>query len=231
MRVPLLFRKIMRKEFEMKRLNQLILISLTIAIIAAIGMAGCATTGMERSTKAKISMTEMDSTIKLLLVHLDATGTSLRELVKPDNSNVEKAFQLFAENVSKMEQMEQMEQSFAKHTEEMNARGKDYFEEWQKEGDTYKNQRIQQLSEQRRFELSRIYGEIATNSIGVKEGLNSYVSDLKEIQTYLSNDLTPKGIEAIEPLAGEVAGKGSMLKYEIKDIQAAVNRANAAMAQ
>ncbi|MDZ7831484.1 MAG: DUF2959 family protein [Desulfobacterales bacterium] len=212
----------------MKRLNQLMLISLAIVITAAIGMAGCATTGMERSTKAKTSMTEMDGNIKLLLVQLDATGASLRELVKPDNSDVEKAFQLFTENVSKMEKMEK---SFTRHTDEMNARGKDYFEEWQKEGDKYKNPRIQQLSEQRRFELSRIYGEIATNSIGVKEGLNAYVSDLKEIQTYLSNDLTPKGIEAIEPLAREVASKGSHLKYEIKDIQAAVNRAKAAMAQ
>lgn len=41
-------------------------------------------------------------------------------------------------------------------TTEMNASGKDYFEEWQKEGDKYKNPRIQQLSEQRRLELSRI---------------------------------------------------------------------------
>ena len=212
----------------MKRLNQLMLISLAIAITGAIGLAGCATTGMERSTKAQTSMTEMDSTIKLLLVQLDATGASLREIVKPDNSDVEKAFRLYTENVKKMEQMEK---NFTRHADEMNARGKDYFKEWQKDGDKYKNQRIQQLSEQRRFELSRIYGEIASNSIGVKEGLNSYVSDLKEIQTYLSNDLTPKGIEAIAPLAREVARKGSQLKYELKDIQAAVNRANAAMAQ
>ena len=73
--------------------------------------------------------------------------------------------------------------------------------------------------------------EIATNSIGVNADLNSYVSDLKEIQRYFSNDLTPKGIEAMAPLAREVAGKGSELKYEIRDIQASVNRANAAMAQ
>ena len=212
----------------MKRLNRFMLISLAIVITAAIGMAGCATTGMERSTKAKISMTEMDSNIKTLLVQLDATGASLRELVKPNNSDVEKAFQLFTENVSKMEKMEK---SFTKHTDEMNAKGKDYFEVWQKEGDKYKNPRIQELSEQRRLELSRIYGEIATNSIGVKEGLNSYVSDLTEIQKYLSNDLTPKGIQAIEPLAREVINQGNELKYDIKDIQAAVNRANAAMAQ
>jgi hypothetical protein len=212
----------------MKSLNHFMLIALAIVITAAIGMSGCATTGMERSTRATTSMTEMDRNIKLLLVQLDATGASLRELVKPDNSDVERAFQLFTANVSTIKQMEK---SFTKNTDEMNASGMDYFEEWQKEGDKYKNPRIQQLSEQRRLELSMIDGEIAANSIGVKEGLNSYVSDLKEIQQYLSNDLTPKGIKAIEPLAREVAAKGSGLKYGIKDLQAAVNKANAAMAQ
>ena len=212
----------------MKRLNQLMLLSLAIVVTAAIGMTGCATTGMERSARAQTSMTEVDRTIKSLSVQLDATGASLRELVKPNNPDVEEAFNLYSENVSKMEQLEK---NFTKHTDEMNARGNDYFEEWQKEGEKYKNPRIQKLSEQRRIELSRIYGEIATSSIGVKEGLNSYVSDLTEIRTYLSNDLTPRGIHAIEPLAREVAGKGRWLKYEIMDIQAAVNRANAAMAQ
>jgi hypothetical protein len=212
----------------MEKLNQLVLISLAIAITAAIGMAGCATTGIERSAKTQTSMTEMDSNIKLLLVQLDATGASLRELVKPNNSDVEKAFYLFTENVS---ELEEMEENFTKHADEMNARGTDYFEEWQSEGDIYKNPRIQQLSEQRRHELTRIYEEIATNSIGVKEGLNSYVSDLREIQRYLSNDLTPKGIAAIKPLAREITGKGRDLNYEIKEVQAAVNRAKASMAQ
>lgn len=77
---------------------------LVIVITAAAGMTGCATTGMERSTKAQTSMTERDGNIKLLLVQLDATEVSLRELVKPDNSDVEKAFQLYSANVSKMDQ-------------------------------------------------------------------------------------------------------------------------------
>ena len=226
--VPLFSGKSNRKELKMKTINQLMLFLLAIVIMAAVGMAGCATTGMERSTKAQTSMTEMDGNIKLLLVQLDATEASLRELVKPDNSDVKKAFQLFSENTSKLDQLEQ---SFTRHTNEMHTRGNDYFEEWQKEGDNYKNPRIQKLSEQRRLELSRTYGEIAINSIGVKERLNAYVSDLKEIQTYLSNDLTPKGIQAIEPLTREITRKGSGLKYEIMDVQAAVNRANASMAQ
>ena len=213
---------------KMERFNQLMLFSLAIAVTAVIGMAGCATTGMERSTRAQTSMTEVDSTIKSLLVQLDATGESLRELVKADNPDVEEAFNLYSENVS---EMERLEKNFTKHTDQMNARGNEYFEEWQKEGDEYKNPRIQQLSEQRRLELSRIYGEIATNSIGVKEGLDSYVSDIKEIQQFLSNDLTPNGIRAIEPLAREVADKGRGLRYDIEDVQTAVNRANAAMDQ
>lgn len=170
----------------------------------------------------------MESDIKLVLVQLDATGASLDELTKPDNSDVQKAFYLYKDNVLKIGNMEK---DFAKHTDEMNARGKDYFKEWEKEGDNYKNPRIQELSDERRMELSGIYGDIATNSIGVKDNFKAYVSDLKEIQTYLSNDLTPKGIESIASISGKVVQDGDNLKSAIQDIQAAIKNASLEMSQ
>jgi len=113
----------------------------------------------------------------------------------------------------------------------MKARGKDYFDEWRKEGDKYKNQQIQELSDQRRSDLGEIYGRIAENSVGVREAFTKYVSDSKEIQNYLSNDLTPKGIEAIAALSKRVVGNGENLRNAIKNVQSAIVRAREEMAQ
>lgn len=212
----------------MKPSNQSVVFIFGMLIIAVISIASCTTTGIQRSKEATTTMTTMDSDIKLIVVQLDATGASLDELTKPGNSDVQKAFYLYKDNVSKIENMEK---DFAKHTDEMNARGKDYFEEWEKEGDKYKNPRIQQLSDDRRIELSGIYGDIATNSIGVKDNFKAYVSDVKEIQTYLSNDLTPKGIESIAPISGRVVRNGDKLKVAIQDIQMAIKKANIEMSQ
>ena len=213
----------------MKHTNLLVAFFITIIGLALISLASCSSNnGMQRSNEATTTMQTMDSDIKLVVVQLDATGASLDELTNPVQSDVKKAFNLFSDNVLKIEKMEK---DFAKHADEMNARGKDYFEEWQKEGDSYKNPQIQALSEQRRTKLNDIYGMIAQNSVGVKEAFKTYVSDVKEIQAYLSNDLTPMGIESIAPLSGRVVNDGTNLKNAIKNVQSAIENARAEMYQ
>jgi hypothetical protein len=197
-------------------------------IVAVIGFAGCDSTGRERSREATTTMQTMEKDINLVAMQLDASGGSLDELMRPGQPDVKKAFNLYTDNISKIEKMEK---DFAKHADEMKARGKDYFEEWQKEGNKYKNPQIQELSDQRRAELGEIYGRIAENSVGVRDAFKTYVSDAKEIQNYLSNDLTSKGIEAIAPISRKVVTNGEYLRNAIKNVQTAIERARAEMAQ
>jgi hypothetical protein len=65
----------------------------------------------------------------------------------------------------------------------------------------------------------------------VKDAFIAYVSDAKEIQTYLSNDLTPKGIEAIAAISGKVVSNGENLRNAIKNVQTAIENARAEMSQ
>jgi hypothetical protein len=212
----------------MKRTTQSVALLLSMLIVTVIGLVGCDSTGRQRSREATTTMQTMENDIKSVAVQLDATGASLDELMRPGQSDVKKAFNSYTDNVSKIEKMEE---DFAKHADEMKARGKDYFEEWQKEGDKYKNPQIQELSDQRRIELGEIYGKIAENSIGVRDAFKAYVSDAKEIQNYLSNDLTSKGIEAIAATARKVVDNGENLRLAIKNVQTAIEKARAEMIQ
>lgn len=212
----------------MKPIKQSVVFFLLMLIVAVIGMAGCASTGIQRSEGATTSMEKMDNDIKLIVVQLDATGASLDELTRIGQSDVKKAFDLYTDNVSKFKNMQN---DFNKHADAMKAKGKEYFEEWQKEGDNYKNPQIQRLSEQRRMELGEIYEKIPLNSIGVKDALKAYLSDADEVQIYLSNDLTSKGIESITPISRRVANDGDDLKYALKSLEMAIERARAEMAQ
>ena len=173
-------------------------------------------------------MQTMDNEIKLIVVQLDATGASLEELIKPGQADVKKAFELYTENITRLAEKEG---DFGKHADEMAARGKDYFQAWDKSGSNYENSRIQGLSEERRMVLGEIYGRIAENSIGAKSAFTVYVTDAKEIQRYLSNDLTTNGIAAIEPISRKIVDDGYNLKYTMTDIQTAIERARAEMSQ
>jgi hypothetical protein len=183
---------------------------------------------MERSDEATTTMQTVENDIQRIVAQLNATGQSLDNLVSPAQTDVKKAFDSFAGNVEKIETMEK---SFSAHADEMQARGKDYFAEWKKEGTEYSNPEIQALSDQRRMDLGAVYSQIATNSVGVKTAFITYVSDVQEIHTYLSTDLTSKGLDAIAEVSRKVVRDGADLKNAIKNVQSAIETAKNEMAQ
>lgn len=212
----------------MKLLNQIYTWRAVLLLIAAFGITSCASTGMQRSQDTQTTMEDMDNDIQEASLQLDATGASLDALMRPSQTDIKQAFNSYSDNVKNMIAMEK---KFAKHAEQMKAQGIDYFDEWKKEGTEYKNPQIQHLSDERRAALGEIYDKIAENSIGVNEAFKAYVSDVKEIQTYLSNDLTTKGIAAIAPTSEKVVSNGKSLKYSIQNVQTAIQNARAEMSQ
>lgn len=187
---------------------------------AVIFMGGCATTGSERAARTTISMQAVETDIKQASMQVDATGISLSELIKPEQLDAKKAFNKYSDEVVKMEKMGSQ---LLKHADEMSARGKDYFEEWETQGNTYTNPKIRELSEQRRNELGAIYLQIPAASVGIKGAFNAYLSDIKEIQMYLSNDITPKGIESIVPIAQKAIRDGELLKQAVTPVLSAID--------
>lgn len=212
----------------MKYLNQhasyLLILFLATTFIAM----ACSTTGMQRSKEVQTSMQAVDNDIKNIIVQLDAIGSSLDELIKPGQADAKKAFNLYSENVSKIEKMEK---DFSNHAEQMKSSGKTYFTQWDKNGEKYENPEIQKQSEERRNTLGNTYDKIEENSQGVKEAFRVYVSDVNEIQSYLSNDLTQQGIGSIESVSQKTVRNGDSLRGALKNLQAAIETARAEMAQ
>lgn len=188
-------------------------------------LTGCATTGMERATKSTNSMQMVEGDYKKASLQIDATRASLENLIEPVQVDVKKAYKGYAENVDKMEKLgKQLDM----HTEQMRTRGNDYFVEWES---SYTNPEIRELSERRRIELREVYAKIPEASIGVKGALKAYLTDVREIQKYLANDLTPQGIAAVSPIAQRSATDGDNLKESIKHVLGAIEQVKVEMTQ
>ncbi len=199
-----------------------ILLAITITATA------CSTTGIERSEDVQSDLRTVDNDIKLVIVQLDAIGSSLDELTKPGQADVKRAFDVFSKNVSKVEKMEK---NFSKHADQMTKSGKTYFEAWDKNKNQYDNPDIQKRSDDRRAALGNIYDRIGEKNKGVKEAFKIYVSDVSEIESYISNDLTTKGITSIESISDRTVRNGSILKNELVNLQSAIEDARAEMTQ
>jgi hypothetical protein len=183
-------------------------------------MGGCATTGMDRSVKTSSSITEVDSEIRKMMVQIDVTAASLDVVVSPGQPNVKKSFDTYSDN---LEKLDKEGKKVLKRVDEMKSNSKEYFAEWEKQGDAFTNPEIRELSEQRRNTLAAAYAKVPVAGAGIKGSYQAYLTDLKEIQKYLSNDLTPNGIEAITPVAQKSSQHLVDLKSSLQPLLAAMD--------
>jgi hypothetical protein len=212
----------------MKCLDRFAVFLVLLFVGAVTCLGGCSTTGIERSARATSTMRAVEGDFRQVPVQVDATSAALNELIRPGQVDVKRAYDSYAEKVSAMQKLGN---KLDAHSAEMKARGRDYFEEWEKQGGSYSNPQIRELSEQRRADLSQAYSRVSEASIGARASLDTYLADLKEIQSYLSNDLTPKGLQAIAPIARTAMQDGDRLKDSVQPVLAAIDAAKSGMAR
>ena len=198
--------------------------SLTFSTLLILGttafLGGCATTGMDRSVSTTNSIRDVDSDIRGMIVQIDATGSSLDALVMTGKPDLKKNFDAYTDNVAKLDHEGK---KTIRHMDEMKTRSKEYFAEWEKQGDTFTNPQIRELSEERRTRLANIYAQVPAAGVGIKGAYLAYLTDLKEIQMFLSNDLTPSGIEAIDPVAKKTVQDREVLKASLAPVLSALD--------
>ena len=187
-------------------------------------LGGCATTGMDRSAKASNSIRDVDIEIRKMNVQIDVTAASLDSLVATGNTDLKKSFDSYSDNVEKLDKEGK---KVLKRIEEMKLRNNQYFTEWEKEGDSFTNPEIRELSAERRTNLAAVYANVPAAGAGIRGSYNAYLTDLKEIQKYLSTDLTPKGVDAIAPVAQKSVQDLNALKASLTPVVAALDEIKA----
>lgn len=207
---------------KLKRHSLTIITTIILATASFIG--GCATTGMDRSVKTSNSIRDVDTEIRKFMVQLDVTSSSLDVLVSPGQPDLKKSFKSYSEQVDKLDSEGKR---VIKRLDEMKANSKEYFGEWEKQGDKYTNAEIRELSEQRRIKLAEIYAQVPAAGVGIKGSYNEYLTQMKEIQKYLSNDLTAQGVESITPVAAKSVQNLAILKTSLQPVLLALDEIKA----
>jgi len=207
---------------KLRKQSALFVSLILLATIAFLG--GCASTGMKRSEKTSTSIKHVDTEIREFIAQIDVTSASLNSLVTGSTSNPKNHFETYSKNVAKFEKEGNQ---VTKRLDEMKLNSRDYFEEWEKTGDKFTNTEIRELSEERRSKLAGIYAQVPAANAGVKGSYNAALLNLKEIQKYLSNDLTPKGIEGVTPVAQKSVQNLEQLKESLKSVISALDEIKA----
>ena len=176
--------------------------------------------GYKLADKAGASIAEFRNEIVDVKKEVDATLASLDKIVAQATVDPRKAFKEFEKNVPRVDSAAAKAK---KRAAEMKEKGKDYFNQWEKELAAVNDPDIRKLAEERRTKLQAAFAKIRTSMEPARDQFNTWLTDLKDLQKYLGNDLTIGGIDAAKDLIAKNKSAGLAVQQNLDKVIAELN--------
>jgi phage-related tail protein len=198
--------------------------SLTFAALGVAGLVfaspGAHAAGYKLADKVGADIADFRDEIVDVKKAVDATLAALDKIVADATVDPRKAFKEFDKSVPRIES----EAAKAKkRAEEMKARGKEYFDKWEKDLAGVNDPDIRKLAEARRNKLQATFAEIKTTMEPARDQFNSWLAHLKDLHKYLSQDLTIGGIDAAKELIAKSRKEGAAVQQMLDTVIAELN--------
>jgi len=190
------------------------------AIGATALLGGCATSGYQQADKTGAGIAEFRDEIVNGKKAIDATMKSLGEIATTANTDPRKAFEQYTKDVSNLESTAA---TIRKRAQSMQEKGQAYFAQWEKELAEVKDPEIRALAEQRKTKLKETFESIRKYSDPLKAQFEPWMSNLKDLQKYLSNDLTIAGVEAAKSLFAKTSSGGQEVQKSMDSLVSELN--------
>ncbi len=184
-------------------------------------MTGCGTTaGYKQADKTGAGIAEFREEIVNGKKAIDATMKSLGDIAATANTNPRKAFEQYTKDVSNLESTAD---KIRKRAQDMKERGQAYFTQWEQQMAQVSNPDIRRLAEERKAKLQETFDSIRKYTEPLKAQFDPWMSDLKDLQKFLSNDLTVGGVDAAKSLFTKTTEGGLEVQKSMDALVAELN--------
>jgi len=198
-------------------------IGATLAVLAL--FTGCASeSGVDRAGKAATGMASMKTLCDDANKQIDKTLAALNSIAAVKSGDAKPAFSSYVSEVNAANDMAADAKATA---DEMRAKGRAFFSEWEKQIDTIQDADLKAKAKARSEERSKEYAKIEEAMGTAKGKWNTFSSDLSDLKKYLDNDLSPKGIESASGLFKKSNLDGVDLKNAITAVSSQLEKVRA----
>jgi len=111
----------------------------------------------------------------------------------------------------------------------MRQKGEAYFAGWDAQIAAINDQELRSLSTERRQQVSDSYARIQQEMQNSKAAFEPLLSDLKDIGTYLDNNLTAEGMDAVKPLLPPAKNRAITVRDSINHVMRELDKVAAAI--
>ncbi len=182
------------------KINCLQLVSFAASIVAAtVLLAGCASHPYDQGNITAADIQSTADRLAALPGQIDKTMASLNDLVQNPQPDLRPQYELFAANLNKTESAAK---EIAAARSAMAEKGKKFLATWDEQIAQFQNPDIKARSQARRDEVAQRIQTVKASYASATMAFSPFMADLKDVQKYLSVDLTTAGIAAIkDPVA------------------------------
>jgi SMC interacting uncharacterized protein involved in chromosome segregation len=189
-----------------------------LALAAALtALVGCASSNYEKGAATSASLTDAANKIGAGKAKIAAVLTSLNDLVNTSQGNLVPKYNQFNTAVDDL-------QSTAKEVNDrdadMRTKGDEYFKAWDEQLAQIKNEDIRNRSAETRNTVQKEFTDIQKSYVEVQISFQPFMSNLKDIQTALGNDLTMQGVASIKGAAEQANQNGVKLEASVEKLDA-----------
>ena len=192
-------------------------VTLGLVVLAA---TGCARTGFDRSANIADTMAKQVTGLQEAKPQVDAMLASLEGLRRAEG-DMRPAFKKFSETLGDTEKAAARARKSSQTLREKEA---EYFAEWQRQAAEITNPQIKAATQARQAEVKRNLETLSQTGRAAGEAYEPFISNMKDIRTYLSNDLTAPGVKRLEPTIEKARRDGAALQKALEDFNQASQR-------
>jgi hypothetical protein len=142
---------------------------------------------------------------------IDTTVKALESVVGSQPADITANLDAFAKTVAALDGQAEIVRS---HAEQMRSKGDEFFKEWEDP---------ESVSPEHRAELTAAYATIKTDMDSARVAFTPFLASLKDIESYLKVDPSPKGIHSMSDLVKKAKGNGVQVKTQIDEVLVQVN--------
>lgn len=201
---------------------------MTLALMAAGAtwlFTGCGTSaGYKQADKTGQGIADFREEIVKGKQAIDTTMASLNQIEVQAVSNPRKAYEKFCKDVANLESTAAKAR---KRAQDMKEQGQAYFKQWEMQMSQVQDPAIRKLSQERQAKLRETFDSIKKFTEPLKAQFDTWMTDLKAVQSYLGIDMTVAGVNAAKNIIAKTKSEGRDVQKSMDALIAELNSVSA----
>lgn len=188
--------------------------ALGIVLVSTLILAGCANPARQRSERAISTLDSTRNELNAGTAQINDVLATLDQLeARP--ADLKPVYQKYVRQVNGLESRAD---AVSRRVRDMRARSADYSTGWQAEAQTIGNPELRAAATQRNERVSDRWNEIDSRAQDVRAAYDPFINELRDLETFLSNDLTYAGVSAARPVFDTVRSRAAELKERVSGL-------------